>query len=167
MLRAMRRRGVDPDHPAYDPAAVGPDGLPFCRRCLTQLQPGQRGFCSAACRHETLIRLSPSYARAAVHARDRGICYHCRMDCGLLDRTLRWVMTDEEDGEEIALRTLEALGFGRRKRMLSTWQMDHRQAVAEGGADCGLGNYRTLCLACHARATRDLHRRLHDARVCP
>ena len=110
------------------------------------------------------MRLSPSYARAAVYARDRGICYHCRIDGGLLDRILRWVRTDEIEGEETALIALEAVGFGRRKRLLSTWQMDHRHAVAEGGADCGLGNYRTLCLNCHTRVTRELHQRLQAAR---
>lgn len=160
----MRSRRFDPDHPAYDPSLVGPDGLACCRRCLAQLQPGQREFCSAECRHEALMRLSPSYARAAVYARDGGVCYHCRMDCGRLDRVLRHVATDDAEGQEIARTVLEMLGFGRRKRLLSTWQMDHRHAVAEGGADCGLGNYRTLCLRCHARATRELHQRLRAVR---
>jgi hypothetical protein len=36
--------------------------------------------------------------------------------------------------------------------------------VVEGGADCGLGNYRTLCLNCHLRVTRELHQRLRAAR---
>ena len=110
------------------------------------------------------MRLSPSYARAAVYARDRGICYHCRMDCGLLDRVLRRVAADEIDGQEFALTALNGVGFGRRKRVMSTWQMDHRHAVVEGGADCGLGNYRTLCLTCHAKVTRELHQRLRAAR---
>jgi 5-methylcytosine-specific restriction enzyme A len=164
MLRTMRRRRPDPDHPAYDPGATGPDGLPHCRRCLAQLRPGQREFCSATCRHEALMRLSPGYARAQVFARDDGVCCQCRLDCGRLDRVLRHLVhaggEDDDDGLAAALTVLEALGLGRRRRLISTWQMDHRTAVAEGGADCGLGNYRTLCLRCHARATRDLHRRL-------
>ncbi len=69
-------------------------------------------------------------------------------------------MADEVDGLANALDVMAQLGLGRRTRVLSTWQADHRHAVAEGGADCGLGNYRTLCLRCHARATRELHQRL-------
>lgn len=160
----MRRRRPDPDHPAYDPGATGPDGLPQCRRCLAQLPPGQRDFCSAACRHEALMRLSPAYARAQVFARDQGVCYHCRLDGGRLDRVLRHLAyrdgEADAEGGAAALAVLEALGLGRRRRLISSWQMDHRLAVAEGGGDCGLGNYRTLCLRCHASATRALHRRL-------
>ena len=156
----MRRRQVDPDHPAYDPGFAGADGFAQCRRCLKSLAPGQRDFCSAACRHEVRMRLSAGYARAAVFARDAGVCYHCRRDCGLLDRVLRHLAARPEDGLAVALDALERLGLGRRKRLISTWQADHRHAVAEGGADCGLGNYRTLCLDCHARVTRELHRRL-------
>lgn len=160
----MRRR-VDPDHPAYDPTATGPDGLPQCRRCLTQLRPGQREFCGAECRHEALIRISPSYARRTVYARDSGVCYHCRLDCGLLDRVLRRVAQHENEGKNMALALIEALGLGSRRRLVSTWQMDHRHAVAEGAANCGPGNYRTLCLRCHARVTRELHERLRTARI--
>lgn len=110
------------------------------------------------------MRLSPAYARAQVHARDGGVCYHCRLDCGRLDRVLRYLYQIGDDGPEMALDVLKELGLGRRKRLVSTWQMDHRLAVSEGGADCGLGNYRTLCLRCHAQATRELHRRLRTAR---
>ena len=111
------------------------------------------------------MRASPSYARAAVFARDQGICYHCRLDCARLDRVLRQLAgTDDEEGAAAALAVLAALDLGHRRRLVSTWQMDHRHAVSEGGADCGLGNYRTLCLRCHAQATRELHRRLRAAR---
>lgn len=162
-MPAMRRRRADPDHPAYDPGSTGPDGLPQCRRCLRELTPPQREFCSAECRHEALMRLSPSYARAAVFARDAGICYHCRLDCGWLDRVLRRLAKSGPDGPAMALDVVDAAGLGRRKRLVSTWQADHRHAVVEGGGDCGLGNYRTLCLGCHARATRELHQRLRTA----
>ncbi len=110
------------------------------------------------------MRLSPSYARAAVFARDLGVCYHCRLDCGLIDRVLRRLAQEDGDGIDAALAVVAVLGLGRRKRLVSTWQMDHRHAVVEGGADCGLGNYRTLCVCCHARVTRELHQRLRAAR---
>jgi hypothetical protein len=92
------------------------------------------------------------------------VCYHCRLDCGRLDHVLRLLAAHEPDGPATALEVMVAVGLGRRRRLVSTWQMDHRQAVAEGGGDCGLGNYRTLCLRCHALVTRELHRRLSAAR---
>ena len=35
------------------------------------------------------------------------------------------------------------------------WQADHITPVAEGGGLCGLDNMRTLCVLCHADATRE------------
>jgi len=45
------------------------------------------------------------------------------------------------------------------------WQADHIVPVAEGGGQCGLDGYRTLCRACHARETRALMGRLKAARL--
>jgi 5-methylcytosine-specific restriction protein A len=163
-----RRLPLDADHPAYDPSACGPDGHALCRRCLGEIRERRRdGVCSDRCLHDFRMRASPSYARAAVYARDHGMCTHCRLDCGLLDRVLRRLTAPVDEvvpvaGVELSLRIMADVGLGRHKRVISTWQADHRVAVAEGGQDCGLGNFRTLCLACHAKQTRDLHRRLHN-----
>ena len=40
------------------------------------------------------------------------------------------------------------------------WQADHRIAVAEGGGQCDIGNFRTLCTVCHAQETKALMERL-------
>jgi len=40
------------------------------------------------------------------------------------------------------------------------WQADHINPVAEGGGECGLENYRTLCVPCHRDVTRQLMSRL-------
>jgi hypothetical protein len=34
----------------------------------------------------------------------------------------------------------------------------------EGGGECGIENYRTLCTACHKLATKELHGRLSAKR---
>jgi 5-methylcytosine-specific restriction enzyme A len=159
----MRRIPVNADHPAYDPGTSGPDGRAQCRRCLAPVPKSSSNFCSSACRHEFLIRISPAYARRAVFDRDQGICTHCRRDCGMLDRIIRRLVDYSlqlGEDQQTPLAFIEAFGFGRRKRIISLWQADHRIAVAEGGKDCGLGNYRTLCLTCHARETKALHNRL-------
>ena len=40
------------------------------------------------------------------------------------------------------------------------WQADHRIAVVEGGGQCDIGNFRTLCTVCHAQETKALMERV-------
>lgn len=40
------------------------------------------------------------------------------------------------------------------------WQADHWKPVSEGGGNCGLSNYRTLCTPCHYQETQKLKHRL-------
>ena len=44
------------------------------------------------------------------------------------------------------------------------WEADHIKAVAEGGGECGLENYRTLCTPCHRSVTKKLRIRLNKQR---
>lgn len=44
------------------------------------------------------------------------------------------------------------------------WEADHIVPVVEGGGQCGLENYRTLCLACHREQTAALAARRAAAR---
>jgi 5-methylcytosine-specific restriction protein A len=162
MAGMMRRHHpLDTEHPAYDPAACGPEGRPLCPVCLVEVPADARGFCSSACRKAFRIRSSAGYARREVFARDAGVCTMCRLDGGKLDRILAAVVA--EAGDEVACWVIAAIGLGHRRRSISVWQMDHRLAVVEGGGRCGLGNLRTLCLDCHRRETRRLHARLRSA----
>lgn len=159
-----RHHPLDAEHPAYDPGACGPEGRPLCPRCLAELPVRTvGGFCSPVCRAEFKLRSSAAYARQQVFMRDGGVCTHCRLDGGRLDRILRSLA--ESAGEDVACWAMEVLGLGRRSRLISVWQMDHRLAVTEGGGICGLGNLRTLCLECHQRETRLLHERMRRSRT--
>ena len=40
------------------------------------------------------------------------------------------------------------------------WDCDHCISVVEGGGECGIENYQTLCQPCHKRKTAQLTRRL-------
>jgi hypothetical protein len=40
------------------------------------------------------------------------------------------------------------------------WQADHILAVAEGGGDCGIQNFQTLCVPCHKLDTEKLRSRI-------
>jgi len=46
----------------------------------------------------------------------------------------------------------------------SLWDADHIVPVCEGGGECDLDNYRTLCVPCHRRVTAGLARRRAAAR---
>lgn len=46
------------------------------------------------------------------------------------------------------------------------WEMDHIVPVVEGGHNCGLENYRTLCIPCHKRVSAELAaRRARERRL--
>lgn len=40
------------------------------------------------------------------------------------------------------------------------WEADHIVPVIEGGGECDLANYRTLCIPCHRKVTAELRARL-------
>ena len=62
------------------------------------------------------------------------------------------------------LLLLRARGaIARAPRAGNLWQADHIVPVAEGGGECGLENFRTLCDGCHRRATSDLRARMRLA----
>ena len=44
------------------------------------------------------------------------------------------------------------------------WQADHIVPVIEGGGECDLGNFRTLCTACHKSETAALRKRISQRR---
>jgi 5-methylcytosine-specific restriction endonuclease McrA len=44
------------------------------------------------------------------------------------------------------------------------WQADHIVPVVEGGGECGIDNYRTLCTPCHKAVTAELRRRLAESK---
>ncbi|MFA5376410.1 MAG: HNH endonuclease [Dehalococcoidia bacterium] len=50
--------------------------------------------------------------------------------------------------------------FLRRNRERPTWEAHHKVAVAEGGGECGLDGYETLCRDCHKAETSALRKRL-------
>jgi 5-methylcytosine-specific restriction endonuclease McrA len=54
-----------------------------------------------------------------------------------------------------------SLGYVRSR---SLWEADHIVPVCEGGGECGLDNYQTLCVPCHREETRKLARKRADER---
>ena len=135
----------------------GPAGQPLCRWCSLEVPKGRRTFCSEPCIDEWKIRSNPGHVAVLVFRRDRGICAVCHLDTVALGRRFRaWIHETTQSWWHGPFEF-----EGRRtpaKRVL--WEADHIVPVVEGGGECGLENYQTLCLWCHRTATAELRRRL-------
>jgi len=124
----------------------GPNGRCLCRRCGTEVAPPRRTFCSDACVHEWKLRTQPEYVRRKLFERDHGVCAICRLD------------TVAE------LRALLKRTIHPGTRMGHLWHADHALPVVEGGGECSMDNFRTLCPPCHKRETAKLATRRAAAR---
>jgi len=146
------------------------DGRPLCVWCGSVVKPPRRSWCSDECVEQYRIRTDPGFVRLKVEDRDHGICAHCgtdtervRSDLATLARRCQKVGCSDEEmrafrdaAEAAGIRSSGVWPFA----IGHLWEAHHRIPVAEGGADCGLEGYETLCLACHRRATAELAKRL-------
>ena len=142
-------------------------GYYLCRLCSKACPEGERQWCSEECLRQFLIMSSGGYIRAQVFERDGGVCALCGVNGAQMDLALTALKDDllhpllmtihpmvvttlrAEGWKNVRLRGhgcyADALEFS------SCWEADHIQAVAEGGGQCGLENYRTLCFVCHKK----------------
>jgi len=133
----------------------GPNNRFLCRRCSIEVPIGRRTFCSDDCVHEWKLRTNPSYVRKQLKKRDKGICALCNLDTLALAKRLR------------ALKKIDKLAWKEKLSKLkipayrnSYFDADHIVPVIQGGGECGLENYRTLCLWCHKQETAKLRSKL-------
>jgi 5-methylcytosine-specific restriction protein A len=156
----------------------GPNGRALCRWCNQEVPKGKRSFCSDACVHEHKIRTNPGYVREQLWERDQGVCAACGFDLKQFKATWgnhfheiralpqhRWKAV-----EEIMSELLDRMGqqYGRRDLPIwpgeTLWNADHILEVVNGGGECGLENYQTLCIPCHKAKTRQMHQARREAR---
>ncbi len=112
-----------------------------------------------------------SFVRALLFERDRGICAECGVDAAQMDRALTQLTADLLHPllmtiHPMIAKTLRAEGWANVKlrgrgsypdalKFSSCWEAHHIHAVAEGGGECGMGNYRTLCFICHKKISAE------------
>lgn len=142
-------------------------GYYLCRLCKSACPEGERQWCSEACLRRFLMMSSGGYIRAQVFERDAGVCADCGVDAAQMDRALTALKEDVLHPllmsiHPMIVQTLRSEGWKNiRQRgrgcyadaieFKSCWEADHIQSVAEGGGQCGLENYRTLCFVCHKK----------------
>ena len=120
--------------------------------------------CGAPCLEWMQLRTCPAALRAAVFARDRGVCATCRLDCNALHMRIKPL--SEADRRRVVVAAAPTFGQERHAGALAAlcatghagrlWQADHTVAVIDGGGLCGLENMRTLCATCHTDETTRL-----------
>lgn len=138
----------------------GPGGRGLCRWCKQEVAPPRRTFCSEPCVRQWRIRSDPGYVRELLARRDRGVCAACgvnaeRLRHEAMKKRQRLVRAGAlpARSRSVPLRGLD-VPLGR-----SLWEADHVVPVVEGGGECDLENFRTLCLWCHRRVTAALRAR--------
>lgn len=159
-----------------------------CAWCGTEELPkGRRSWCSQECVNAYLMVSSSDHIRKKVFERDKGICALCgcdsrkeyaawndqRKEISRLvawftslrynPQTGKWERFDRysKEGKAFEAYLLNKYAPGNWTSGRSTaWDADHIVPVAEGGGECDLSNYRTLCHPCHKQVTADLAARL-------
>lgn len=159
----MSQQRVSPDA-GFRPPDRDSQGRPLCRRCGAVVKSPRRAWCSDECVHQHKVRSQPGYVRRCIFERDHGICALCGLDTVKATSQHRKLMDrfKEIEGRHYGFvgRIRDALAKSLKfSPATSFWAADHILPVSEGGGECGLENYRTLCLGCHADETRLLSAR--------
>lgn len=149
---------------------TGPRGFPLCRFCQQETPSKMRTFCSNGCVHEHKIRSQGSYVRKCLSTRDGGQCAECGADAGGLYKRARQAWISEKLPllrtsavvQAVAGTPFEGMvpraGSNARPTSGEFWHADHIVPVVLGGGQCGLNNFRTLCVPCHKASTKRLAR---------
>ena len=143
---------------------LGPNGEKICYNCGGPLPKGRPFNCSPECSEEWRCKTSPSHMRFAIHKRDKGVCALCGLDTDALKREYDAIRKTDKSGYhwndlEAAAAFREKHGIPHGRSSSDWWDADHIVPVVEGGGECDLSNFRTLCIPCHKKVTRELHGR--------
>ena len=178
----------------WGPNGIGPTGKKLCYcGCGQEISKGARSTATAQCYPKWALINDQTTIRRAVFERDKGICAVCRVDSRKKQREaqdtkelMMWLARRHAQDILRAGGKLELNGmpfdYGdwawacriveqwvkERFGVLSghAWEADHIIPVIEGGGQCDLTGYRTLCIACHKQATKDLAARRAKAHGC-
>lgn len=146
----------------------GLDGKPVCRFCHGPVKRPRLYWCSDKCVEEYLMRSDPGTIRRAVFKRDKGVCAICGINTEQLRQSYLKMMIgvtwrkrgygvnfiELTCGKPKVVAARKQAGWPQYSR--TWWEADHIKPVCQGGGECGLENYRTLCYRCHRKVTAKL-----------
>ncbi len=141
--------------------------LTHCVRCAAPVPKGRQRYCSPDCSVRHVNKRPIGYVvRKMLRERDGCVCALCGINASKKRDQFyakRWdAMKRKERFDAIA--TAKKLGippaFLKIRRMRSWWDADHIQPIVLGGGNCGLDNFRTLCVPCHIEVTNMLRAEL-------
>jgi len=142
---------------------LGPNGEKICYNCGGLLPKGRPFNCSAKCSEEWRCKTSPSHLRYVLHERDKGVCAICGIDTDALKKEYATFRDANKYGNFWNAKKdkwLNAHGIPWSRATGNLWDADHITPVIEGGGECGLDNFRTLCIPCHKQVTAELRGRM-------
>lgn len=114
-----------------------------------------------------MARTSPAYMRMVLFKRDKGVCALCGVDTVRLQQEfedLRKTLKYQPQWNAKKDEFLKAHGIPASRAVGDWWDADHIVPVVEGGGECGSAGFRTLCIPCHQKVTKELHGRLAAGR---
>ena len=139
-------------------------------RLSTASVAGEATYCTEECAVEGRLRRGGMFAstsiRSTVFDMEGGRCCLCKVDAHSLYKQILTLAPPERLNKLLSVnwklpKTKKAMdSLLNNPTEGQFWQVDHIQAVAEGGGDCGLENLRTLCVPCHSVETGKLRGRL-------
>lgn len=147
------------------PQPRSPEGLPLCRWCEKLVFAPRVTFCSDACVHEWRLRTDSGYVRGLLFERDHGVCSVCKVDTNALYLAFRdachealgrprvWAFNHRRPHAALlpVIERLRALDIDPHRHTF--WDADHVVAVSDGGGECGLDGFRTICIPCHKKSS--------------
>ena len=116
-----------------------------------EAKPPRRYWFAEECVLDWKIRNDPGTVRRLVFERDKGVCAACGIDT-------------ENERRKTLVRLRETGRIVEASWMNTFWHADHIVPVVRGGGQCGLDNYRTLCVPCHKAETARLARERAEER---
>ena len=116
------------------------------------------------------VRASSTAVRQQLFELEHGVCVKCGVDAHKVYAATK-VLHPHDRAAHIQASPFANCSLAMRQRMVNEpspglfWQADHIVPVVEGGGQCSLFNYRTLCTPCHAAETSALRDRLRRAQM--